>query len=222
MARRERAYSTQQTERIVSFPDTYSQYDEQQAILAWFDSDKRVCAAKEGRFLDIGAWDPKCFSNTRALYERGWSGVLIEPSPGPLISLLKEYGNEPRIKIVQGAVSTEFAQPITLRVTDDSITSVAGSATHQLWKEKGGYYGDMTVMPIDWEHINLWFGGFQFVNIDAEGLSVDLFKAMLASGQMPDCACVELDGRMTELCEAATKAGYKLLYSNQTNGVFGR
>ena len=32
-----------------------------------------------GRYLDIGAGDPKYGSNTYFLYERGWSGVSIEP-----------------------------------------------------------------------------------------------------------------------------------------------
>lgn len=203
------------------YPDTYSQFDEEQAILVHLETHLKPWV---GRFLDIGAWDPKCFSNTRALFERGWSGVLIEPSPGPLANLLKEYGNEPRIEIVQACVGLNHGDLVKLRVTDDSITAVKDSATHQLWKEKGGYFADMTSLSIDWDHINLWWGGFQFVNIDAEGISVDLFHAMLTSGARPDCVCVEHDSRMNELCAVATDKGigYRLLYSNGTNAVFGR
>lgn len=204
------------------YPDTYSQFEEQPAILVYVETHlKRLGETWYGRFLDIGAWDPKTFSNTRALFEAGWGGVLIEPSPKPLIALVKEYGDTDRIQVVQGCVGLNHGELVKLRVTDDSITAVAGSPTHQLWKEKGGYYGDMTALTIDWAHINLWWGGFQFVNIDAEGVSVDLFHAMLGSGQKPDCVCVEHDSRMAELCEAATRNGYKLLYSNGTNAVFG-
>lgn len=205
------------------YPDTYSQYDEQQAIGTYFDGrpDLRQNSATL-RFLDIGAWDPKTFSNTRLLFENGWSGVLVEPSPGPMVSLLREYGDEPRVRLVQACVGLTMGDQVQLRVTDDSITAVQGSATHQLWKDQGGYYGSMLAIAIDWDRINLWFGGFHFVNIDAEGISVDLLDAMLKSGAKPECVCVEHDQRMGELCARATGEGYKLLYSNGTNAVFGR
>ena len=62
---------------------SYSQHpDEEEAILQLFGS-------HVGRALDIGAWVATTFSNTRALYERGWELVLVEPSPGPFIILMR-------------------------------------------------------------------------------------------------------------------------------------
>jgi len=210
------------------YPDTYSQHDEQQAILAYFGlpiephRGAKSIAGDGRRFLDIGAWSPDVFSNTRPLFERGWSGVLIEPSPGPMIGLLKFYGNEPRVELVQAAV-VPYADPapLMMHITDDGL-STATPEVFELWKEKGGYYGQMTVLTLSWEQINLYFGGFQFANIDAEGISVDLFRAMLQAGAEPDCVCCEHDNRLVELCEMATARGYKLLYSNGTNAVFGK
>lgn len=60
----------------------YSQFEEQDAILQAF------AGKTDGRFLDLGAWDPITFSNTRALVGLGWSGVMIEPSPGPFLELM--------------------------------------------------------------------------------------------------------------------------------------
>ena len=57
---------------------SYSQYGEDRAIVELFGD-------HVGRFLDIGAWHPTVFSNTRALFERGWSGVMVEPSPCPFL-----------------------------------------------------------------------------------------------------------------------------------------
>src|ERR1700683_5262801 len=81
----------------------YSQYGEQAAILAAFAPTPKegVVIVQEARFLDIGAYHPTDKSNTRALFELGWSGVMIEPAPGPMRSLLAEYGNEPRIALIQ-------------------------------------------------------------------------------------------------------------------------
>ena len=61
----------------------YSQRDEEKYILEAFDG------KTDGRFLDIGAWHPTVFSNTRALIEMGWSGVMIEPSPGPFLNIVR-------------------------------------------------------------------------------------------------------------------------------------
>lgn len=215
------------------YPDTFSQYDEQQAILGYFqdgagskwkrrvgDIDVTV-AVEDRRFLDIGAWSPKVFSNTRALFEAGWSGVVIDPSPDAVKGLAKEYGQPTsRVQVVGAAVALDGA-PIQIKLTDDSVSS-ADLETQLKWAEEGGYYGVATFIPITWPQINNWWGGFNFVNIDAEGLSVDLFRAMLDSGAEPECCCVEHDGRLVELAELATARGYRLLYSNGTNAVWGK
>jgi hypothetical protein len=79
----------------------YSQGDEQPHIVA------ALGGVRPGRFLDIGAFHATQLSNTRALYLLGWSGVMVEPSPEPFLGLLREYGNDPRIQLICGAVGTE-------------------------------------------------------------------------------------------------------------------
>ncbi len=199
------------------YPDTYSQFDEQQAIeraTAHLPNDE------SSRFLDIGAWDPKCFSNSRALFERGWGGVLIEPSPGPLKSLITEYGQCDRVHVVSAAVFFE-ATVLLLQVTDDSVSTLQ-IENYKTWKEQAKFLGRLYVPTITPKQIFNQFGGFHFINIDAEGISVDLFHNIIGADARPDCFCVEHDGRLVELCDAATRAGYKLTYSNGTNAVFAR
>ncbi len=60
----------------------YSQNDEERVILELVGDGK-------GRFLDIGAFDGVMFSNTRALVERGWCGICVEPNPFTFLKLLK-------------------------------------------------------------------------------------------------------------------------------------
>jgi hypothetical protein len=49
---------------------SYSQNKEEEVILNYFNG-------HVGTFVDLGANDGITFSNTRALAERGWKGVLI-------------------------------------------------------------------------------------------------------------------------------------------------
>ena len=36
---------------------------------------------ENGFYIDVGAWSPDTDSVTRAFYERGWSGINVEPNP---------------------------------------------------------------------------------------------------------------------------------------------
>ncbi len=61
----------------------YSQNNEEKFILEHFKN-------RKGKFLDIGAYDGKTFSNTFALVELGWSGLEIEASPINFVNLMKK------------------------------------------------------------------------------------------------------------------------------------
>jgi hypothetical protein len=223
----------------------YSQYKEEEAILATFP-DKT-----DGRFLDIGCWDPITFSNTRALVERGWSGVMIEPAPGPFLELLRcctkcgvgidereherygerkqrecakcgglRYGFNPRFTLIQAAVNME---PGFLRIcaTDDAL-STSNEESRLKWDKVGGFYGYILTPAITLEQIGAQFGGFDFINFDVEGYSAELCLKALNLGWQPTCICVEADGREAELIAAATPRHYSVVYGNGQNLVMVR
>ncbi len=193
----------------------YSQSGEQTAILAAFEG--REC---QRRFMDIGAWHPVQFSNSRALYELGWRGVMIEPSPQPMLNLIDAYGNDERITLIQAAVSL-IPGFVSLHVSDDAI-STASETEYERWKDAAKFRGRITVPVITLAQIAAQFGGFDFVSVDTEGTSAELFLQMLGLELFPTCVCVEHDGRLVEICEAATRNDYKLVFSNATNAVMVR
>lgn len=192
---------------------SYSQYDEEKHIL------EAVAGHNQGRFMDIGAWHATQFSNTRALYERGWSGVLIEPSPEPFLGLLKEYGEDPRIALIHAAVGFERSL-LKFHATADAV-STTDEASYRKWKDAAKFDGVFYTPVVPLEDIVTQFGGdFGFVNFDAEGISVDLFCRFLAIGQRPKCVCVEHDDRIVECVQHAQAAGYRQVHLNGTNVVF--
>jgi len=193
---------------------SYSQYDEERYILETFTG------APAGKFLDIGAWHAKQFSNTRGLYELGWSGVMIEPSPGPMLGLLAEYGNDDRITLIEGAVGCELGL-LTLHVSDDAVTT-SSELEYEKWKDTAKFHGRMSVPAIPLSYIAERFGGFNFVSFDAEGVSADLFLQALALGWQAKCICVEHGGREGEIISAATPLHYCVVYGNGTNLVLVR
>lgn len=196
----------------------FSQYDEERFIL-------EACAGIEnGRLLDIGAWDAKTFSNSRALIELGWSAVLIEPSPGPLHGLVKEYGEWNRWHNVQvvGAALTVHGGLIELNITDDAVSQPTSDAQRiEEWQSTGGFFGKLTVPSISVADLFAQFGGnFEFVSIDTEGTSTAIFAEMLRVGPRPRCIVVEHDNNFVELSQHAEAAHYRLLHENGTNRVY--
>lgn len=196
----------------------YSQFGEDD-ILAEIFGDK-----KDGRLLDIGAWDPKTFSNSRMLIERGWSALLFEFSPRPLDRLVVEYTSG-AIQIVAAAVGIQHGM-VSMRISEDGLSGYA--VPHlKTWAETGGFYGRMWVPMLSLEDIwAQWGGNFDMVSIDTEGTSADLalqyLKAAEAGGSQPKAFVIEHDSRQGELIPAAQAAGYVIRGGNGTNIILER
>ena len=70
-----------------------------------------------GRYVEVGANDPKTHSISRAFYDRGWSGIEIEPVPA-FAQRFREA--RPKDTVVQAAITSEDVENITLHVIPDS------------------------------------------------------------------------------------------------------
>ena len=190
----------------------YSQGGEQALIL------KSLEGIAAGRFLDIGAFNAKALSNTRALYEMGWGGVVVEPSPGPVKGLIQEYGTSDRVIVVAAAVGLD-RHMVKFHATDDAL-STSESRNLEIWKERGGFYGTWYVPMVTLHEIMHQFGAFDFVNIDTEGTSLQLLEALLATEMKPRCISVEHDGQMHEAVHMGTRAGYLVRGATSENLIF--
>jgi FkbM family methyltransferase len=193
----------------------YSQNDEELHIA-------RIVGDKVGRFLDIGAYNPKLFSNTRALYERGWSGVMVEASPGPFMDLLIEYGNCDRIELVCAAMSNR-SRLLRFHHSEAGVGTSNGPH-YQKWRDKASFEGNFYAMAVTVSDLLHEFGNeFDFINIDVEGESAELFNSMLHFMEIrPKCWCVEHDGRQEELTKLAILAGYAQYSINGENVIYAK
>jgi hypothetical protein len=74
--------------RLIDYrADGYSQSGEQGIILRIFE----VLGLKSGLCCEFGAWDGIYLSNTRALMDRGWRGLMIEADEARFTDLRKTY-----------------------------------------------------------------------------------------------------------------------------------
>lgn len=70
-----------------------------------------------GRYVEVGANDHTKHSISRAFYDRGWSGIEIEPVPA-LAGAFREA--RPRDVVVEAAVTAEDREEVTLHLIPDS------------------------------------------------------------------------------------------------------
>lgn len=85
-------------------PWTYSScaQEGEDRVLARFIGPRR-----NGYYVDVGAFDPVRFSNTWVLYQQGWHGINIEPSPDGAKRLQRLRPNDITLNVgVAGATGT--------------------------------------------------------------------------------------------------------------------
>ncbi|TFV85694.1 FkbM family methyltransferase [Blastococcus sp. CT_GayMR20] len=88
----------------------------------------------KGRYVEVGANDPTEFSITRAFYDRGWTGIEIEP----VAEFAEAFRRErPQDVTVQAAVTDEDVQTVTLHVIDGTGLSTLDAAIAEGHQESG-------------------------------------------------------------------------------------
>jgi FkbM family methyltransferase len=197
----------------------HSQNGEQKAILDYLD---RLGVGK-GRLLDIGAHDGLQLSNSAALIEdRGWGGVLVEPSPGPFAELLKRRGGVEGVHLVNAVVVPSTAKTGELVEFHDSGGDFVSSLdkTHVAKWSHAAKFRPYFAPALNAETLVRRFGeAFDFVSIDAEALSVDIFLSLIGLLNGAFCWIVEHDGRADQIVQAASKHGYRELLRNTENVI---
>lgn len=143
----------------------HSQRDEETWILRYTD--------QTGRFLDIGAYDGKTFSNIRALAEKGWQGVCVEPSAHAFDLMVADP--PPNATLVNALIG------------DGSLTKFhycrdAVSSTEDKHARKWAFAAEFTTiwtksLTIE-ELLERFPGPYHVINIDTEGTTLKVLDAL--------------------------------------------
>ena len=153
----------------------YSQRDEETHIL-------KLIGDRTGRFLDIGAGDGKTFSNTAALVDRGWEGVLFEPAAGQFALLQGYYEDNPRLTLVRAAIDVG-RDPIMFWESPD-LLSTTYAPHYEHWKKDGQYSKPFLIWPMPVGYIFNHWGPFDFISIDTEVVTILTDNSII---ELDDC-----------------------------------
>jgi FkbM family methyltransferase len=174
--------------------------------------------ARGTRFLDIGAYDGETFSSTRALVDKGWSGVYIEPNPN-LTEKLQKIASLTNSEVLPVAVGTTCGK-MTFYNSDDMVSSLDEKHV-DLWKRNSDViFEPITVDVIDIQTLANKIGyNYDFLNLDVEGLNWETFKQFDFSKWKFNTVCIEYENKLNEIRAHLEQHGFHLVYVSIENIV---
>jgi FkbM family methyltransferase len=135
----------------------------------------------EGRYVEVGANHPTESSITRAFYDRGWTGIAIEP----VTEFAEKFRKQrPRDTVVQVAVTDQDAESVTLHVIEGTgLSTVVDDIadTHRVsgWRTTEEVVPARRLDTVLEEHL-LPENDIHFMVVDTEGSE----RAVLASADL--------------------------------------
>lgn len=206
----------------------YSQHGEQQIIVDYFKGFM-------GTLLDLGANDGKTFSNSRALLELGWYGVLVEPSEKTFKQLTEN--SEPfyrQVLLHNVGISSycgwaDFYESGSLvSKNDHSLVSSMKETETKRWKKKSKpsdrivKFSKTKIPVIDFATLlkNSGCDHFDFISIDVEGMEVEILKQIDIKALGCKMICIEYNDN-PELAEIYDSLiPHPVAYKNRTNIIY--
>ena len=175
-----------------------------------------------GKFLDIGAHDGKSFSSSRALVEKGWSGVYVEPDPYVLPSLqqnTEEFKDRTTIEPV--AIGLQKGHLPFYSSKGDMVGSL--SQAHKIKWSSAVSFEEIQVDVITLSDLAEKHGtNFDFINLDVEGINWELFCQFDWNVWRPRVVCIEYDDKLKEMSQILENNGFQISYVSPENIVAGR
>lgn len=170
-----------------------------------------------GFYVDVGAYHPTRFSNTKQLYQSGWSGINIDSMPGSMGSFNKERPRDTNLEI---AISDK-KEILTYRIfteqayntLSDEQTKKCTEAGHKMIKEV-----KLQVSPLS-DILDKYLPkkrSIDLLTIDVEGLDLNVLRSNNWNLYRPKVIAIEEIGfnaenpRESEIFDFLKERGYRL------------
>ena len=132
-----------------------------------------------GRYVEVGANHPRDDSATRAFYDRGWSGITVEPVP---YFADLQRAERPRDHLVQAAITDSGTGEITLHVVPGTGLSTIIDAVSDRHADAGIDHVDLVVPTMRLDDVLAESGWtdeeIHFMLIDVEGAEHEVLKSV--------------------------------------------
>jgi FkbM family methyltransferase len=203
------------------FPDnrlyikSYSQYGEDLLV------DAILGCNPVGTYVDIGANNPTLFNNTKRFYERGWTGINIEPNPLRFPALSKDRTRDINLNI--GISDNETTVPFYILAADMVSTLDKDVATRNCQDHDTSIQNiiDIPVSRLD-TTLDAFLGRrkIDFMSIDVEGAEMLVLRGNDWNKYRPQAILIEIQDHSEDILDYLTARNYLPIMSNGTNAIF--
>jgi len=195
--------------------NSYSQYGEDLVIDGILEN------KKTGFYIDIGANDPTLLNNTKRFYDKGWSGINIEPNPILFKKLTEQRTRDINLNVGIGIQTEELPFYILSADTLSSFSYRDAKQNCKEFKERIVETLNIPIKPII--HIFDTYvkdKKIDFLSIDVEGFELGILQNNDWDRYRPKLILIELQNNTRDLLSYLKKNNYELVFKNSTNGIF--
>ncbi|MDP1794478.1 MAG: FkbM family methyltransferase, partial [Acidimicrobiales bacterium] len=144
----------------------------------------------DGRFIDVGAFEPKRRSNTYALHKMGWTGINIDAQPGSMKAFRRARPRDVNLEIGIGAkpgVMQFHMFAGTVSTFDEEL------AKQHMANPKHKFKGVCEVEVATLSHVVRTHcpSGVDLLLVDAEGFDLDVLRGNDWTTHRPEVVVVE-------------------------------
>jgi len=170
---------------------------------------------RDGFFVEIGANDPCKFSQTWLLEQNGWTGILVEPLPGPCERLRAERKNSRVFQVAVGAPEQKGRKEI--HVPADDMYAALNSKP-----QDKAILNTLTVSVTTLDDVLAEAGNpaVDYLSIDVEGMELDVLRGFDLSRHHPALILVEDHLRSLAVYLFLARRGYQLAKRTGCNNWF--
>ena len=168
----------------------------------------------DGTYLDLGSYDGKTFSNIRALAERGWKGVCVEPAAHAFAAMLDDP--PPGARLVHAAIGPKTGL-CSFMESKDAVSSTSRAHARK-WQGAVRFVPAFTVQVSISHLLDNFPGPYRFISVDTEGTSMWLFREIspYLDTLETEMICVEHDGETPHI------DGWESVYRSAENEILRR
>jgi FkbM family methyltransferase len=142
-----------------------------------------------GRYIDVGAWDPRISSVSRGFYEKGWRGVHFEPQPRLAARLRADRPDEP----VHEMALADYEGTLRVFLNGDDDTATADATLARLAAHPGRVPTEVVVPVTTLARACVDFDGrdVHWMKIDVEGMEASVLGGWDAAALRPWVVVIE-------------------------------